>query len=83
MARKCKGCSLLRTAWNLPRSAKLAPEIECSQFRGLQKIDQGGKTIPSGPKGLYCKNKGLFSEALVYHDDESIYFPSAGQGKRT
>ena len=35
------------------------------------------KAIPEWAEGLY--NKGLFSEALVYHDDESIYFECRGK----
>jgi hypothetical protein len=36
------------------------------------------KAIPEWAEGLYY-NKGLFSEALVYHDDESIYFECRGK----
>jgi hypothetical protein len=35
------------------------------------------EAIPQGAQGLYY-NKGLFSEALVYHDDEAIYFELRG-----
>ena len=31
-----------------------------------------------GAEGLYY-NKGLFSEALVYYDDEALYFEVRGQ----
>ncbi len=31
------------------------------------------EAIPQWAEGLYY-NKGRFSEALVYHDDEAIYF---------
>ena len=34
--------------------------------------------IPQWAQGLYY-NKGLFEEALVYHDDEAIYFELKGQ----
>jgi len=34
--------------------------------------------IPEWAQGLYY-NKGLFSEALVYHDDEAIYFEVRGK----
>jgi len=34
--------------------------------------------IPQWAQGLYY-NKGLFEEALVYHDDEAIYFELRGQ----
>ncbi len=30
------------------------------------------EAIPEWAKGLYY-NKGFFSEALVYHDDEALY----------
>jgi hypothetical protein len=36
------------------------------------------KAIPEGAEGLYY-NKGLFSEALLYHDDEALYFEVRGQ----
>ena len=35
------------------------------------------KAIPEWADGLY--NKGIFSEALVYHDDEAIYFECRGK----
>jgi hypothetical protein len=36
------------------------------------------QAVPEWAEGLYY-NKGLFSEVLVYHDDESIYFESRGK----
>jgi hypothetical protein len=36
------------------------------------------KAIPEWAQGLYY-NKGLFSEVLVYHDDESIYLEHKGK----
>jgi len=36
------------------------------------------KAIPEWAEGLYY-NKGRFSEALVYHDDESVYFECRGK----
>jgi hypothetical protein len=36
------------------------------------------EAIPQGAEGLYY-NKGLFSEALVYYDDEALYFEVRGQ----
>ena len=36
------------------------------------------KTIPEWAEGLYY-NAGIFSEALVYHDDESMYFECRGK----
>jgi hypothetical protein len=36
------------------------------------------EAIPEGAQGLYY-NKGLFSEALVYHGDEALYFELRGK----
>jgi hypothetical protein len=36
------------------------------------------KAIPEWAEGLYY-NSGLFSEVLVYHDEESIYFEHKGK----
>jgi len=36
------------------------------------------EAIPDWAEGLYY-NKGLFSEALVYHDEEAIYFEHRGR----
>jgi len=36
------------------------------------------KAIPQWAEGLYY-NKGLFSEVLVYHDDEALYFEVRGK----
>jgi hypothetical protein len=36
------------------------------------------EAIPQWAQGLYY-NKGLFSEAIVYHDDEAIYFELKGK----
>jgi hypothetical protein len=36
------------------------------------------KAIPEWAQGLYY-NQGIFTEALVYHDDESLYFECRGQ----
>ena len=35
------------------------------------------KAIPEWAEGLYY-NKGLFSEALVYYDDDALYFEVRG-----
>jgi hypothetical protein len=32
---------------------------------------QGDRDVP---KGLFDNNKGLFSEVLVHHDDDALYF---------
>jgi hypothetical protein len=36
------------------------------------------EAIPQGAQGLYY-NKGLFSEALAYYDDEALYFECRGK----
>ena len=36
------------------------------------------EAIPQWAQGLYY-NEGVFSEALVYHDDEAIYFEHKGK----
>jgi hypothetical protein len=36
------------------------------------------EAIPQWAQGLYY-NKGLFSEALAYYDDEALYFEVRGQ----
>ena len=36
------------------------------------------EAIPQWAEGLYY-NKGLFDEALVYYDDEALYFESRGK----
>ena len=36
------------------------------------------EAIPEWAEGLYY-NKGLFSEVLVYHDDQAIYFECRGK----
>jgi hypothetical protein len=36
------------------------------------------EAIPKWAQGLYY-NEGVFSEALVYHDDEALYFEIRGK----
>jgi hypothetical protein len=36
------------------------------------------EAIPKWAEGLYY-NKGLFSEALIYHNDDALYFEVRGQ----
>jgi hypothetical protein len=36
------------------------------------------EAIPQWAEGFYY-NKGLFSEVLVYHDDEALYFECRGK----
>jgi len=42
----------------------------------ISKIEH--EAIPQGAEGLYY-NKGLFSEVLIYHDDEALYFEVKGK----
>ena len=41
-----------------------------------QKIEH--EANPQWAQGLYY-NKGLYNEALIYHDDEALYFELRGQ----
>jgi hypothetical protein len=43
------------------------------QARGVR-----NEAIPQWAEGLHY-NKGLFSEVLVYHDDEALYFECRGE----
>jgi hypothetical protein len=43
-----------------------------------QAIRVKNEAIPQWAEGLYY-NSGLFSEVLVYHDEESIYFEHRGR----
>jgi hypothetical protein len=36
------------------------------------------EAIPEGAEGLYY-NKGLFSEVIVYYDDEPVFFEHRGK----
>ena len=36
------------------------------------------EAVPQWAEGLYY-NKGLFSQALLYHDEEALYFEVRGQ----
>jgi hypothetical protein len=36
------------------------------------------EAIPNWAEGLYY-NRGLFSEVLIYHDDEALYFEVKGK----
>jgi hypothetical protein len=50
--------------------------------RGVQMSEQARKVkkeaIPQWAEGLYY-NQGLFSEVLVYYDDEAVYFECRGK----
>ena len=43
-----------------------------------QAVRVRNEAIPEWAEGLYY-NSGLFSEVLVYHDEESIYFEHKGR----
>ena len=43
-----------------------------------QAVRVKNKAIPEWAEGLYY-NSGLFSEVVVYHDEESIYFEHKGR----
>ena len=38
----------------------------------------GNEAIPQWAQRLYC-NKGIFDEAVVYYDDEALYFDVRGK----
>jgi hypothetical protein len=38
------------------------------------------EAIPEWAQGLYYNN-GIFSEALIYHDDEALYFEVRGKDR--
>jgi hypothetical protein len=48
----------------------------CALSEQVRKIKH--EAIPEWAQGLYY-NKGLFSEALVYYDDEALYFDLRGK----
>jgi hypothetical protein len=56
--------------------------VTIEKKEGVQMSEQPRKVkseaIPEWADGLYY-NKGLFTEVLVYHDDESIYFEHRGR----
>jgi hypothetical protein len=53
-----------------------------SELPGKSSTEQQRKVkseaIPKWAEGLYY-NEGVFSEALVYHDDEALYFELKGK----
>jgi hypothetical protein len=57
-----------RRTWR-NREGEKAEEVAMSEQ--ASKIEH--EAIPQWAEGLYY-NKGLFSEVLVYHDDEALYF---------
>jgi hypothetical protein len=58
------------------------PPKRMSEMPGKSSSEQQRKikseAIPQWAQGLYY-NKGVFSEALVYHDDEALYFELRGK----
>jgi hypothetical protein len=56
--------------------------MKASKEGGGRMSEQAGKirykSMPEWAEGLYY-NKGIFSEVLVYHDDESIYVEHLGK----
>jgi hypothetical protein len=65
-------------SWSFLRIEKYyrAKEKALMMAEQAQKIKH--KAVPEWAEGLYY-NKGIFSEALVYHDEESIYFECRGK----
>jgi hypothetical protein len=65
----------------LKQSAKgihKADERRCVRRMSEQARKIEHEAIPQWAQGLYY-NKGLFSEALIYHDDEALYFELRGK----
>jgi hypothetical protein len=58
------------------------PSKKMSEMPGISSREQQRKikseAIPQWAQGLYY-NEGVFSEALVYHDDEAVYFELKGR----
>jgi hypothetical protein len=58
------------------------PRKKMSEMPGKSSSEQQRKikstAIPQWAQGLYY-NEGVFSEVLVYHDDESIYIEHKGK----
>jgi hypothetical protein len=55
-----------------------ADERRCVRLMSEQARKIEHEAIPQWAQGLYY-NKGLFSEALIYHDDEALYFELRGK----
>ena len=58
------------------------PHKKMSEMPGKSSSEQQRKikseAIPKWAQGLYY-NEGVFSEALVYHEDEALYFEIKGK----
>ena len=59
-----------------PTKKKLSEMLGKSSSEQQRKIKS--EAIPKWAQGLYY-NEGVFSEALVYHDDEALYFEIRGK----
>ena len=59
-----------------PSTKKLSEMPGKSTSEQQRKIKS--EAIPQWAQGLYY-NEGVFSEALVYHDDEALYFEIKGK----
>jgi hypothetical protein len=59
-----------------PTKKKLSEMMGKSSSEQQRKIKS--EAIPKWAQGLYY-NEGVFSEALVYHDDEALYFDSGAK----
>jgi hypothetical protein len=70
-----EGQKVFNTALEGHRRSERA-EVLRQMSEQARKIEH--EAIPQGAEGLYY-NKGLFSEALVYHDDEALYFEVRGK----
>ena len=61
----------------------LIKELGREEWRCLREMSEQARkvkkeAIPQWAEGLYY-NKGLFSEVLVYYDDEAVYFECKGK----
>ena len=59
-----------------PSTNKMSEMPEKSTSAQQRKIK--GEAIPPWAQGLYF-NEGVFSQALIYHDDEALYFELRGK----
>ena len=55
-----------------------ADERRCEGLMSEQARKIEHEAIPQWAQGVFY-DKGLFSEALVYHDDEALYFELRGE----
>jgi hypothetical protein len=50
----------------------------CERYMSDQAHKAKHEAVPQWAEGLYYNNKGLFSEAMVYHTDNAIPFEVRG-----